>query len=96
MATAQRKPLTHYLAIPYPYTVIADDGSFSIEFLDLPGCMTQVEDARDIAAMADEIRILWIETEYERGAGIPESLTRSSPTEQPALREGTHIRPCER
>lgn len=72
MATAQRESLSHYLALAYPYTVTNDDGSYFIEFPDLPGCMTQVEDARDIAAMADEIRTLWIETEYERGADIPE------------------------
>jgi predicted RNase H-like HicB family nuclease len=72
MATAQRASLSHYLELSYPYTVINDDGSFFIEFPDLPGCMTQVENASDIAAMADEIRTLWLETEYERGADIPE------------------------
>jgi len=77
MATGQRASLSHYLALTYPYTVICDDGSYFIEFPDLPGCMTQVEDAPDIAAMADEIRTLWIETEYERGADIPELLTHS-------------------
>lgn len=77
MATKQRESLSHYLELPYPYTVVNDDGSFFIEFPDLPGCMTQVEDARDIAAMADEIRTLWIETEYERGAAIPEPAGQS-------------------
>ncbi len=71
--TTQLHPLSHYLALEYPYTVVPNDGSFFVEFPDLPGCMTQVEDARDIAAMAEEIRTLWIEGEYEDGNSIPES-----------------------
>jgi len=67
----QSHPLSYYLAQTYPYTVVPDDGSFFIEFPDLPGCMTQVEEAAEIADMAEEIRTLWIETEYERGAEIP-------------------------
>lgn len=34
--------------------------------------MTQVEDEADIPAMANEIRELWIEGEYEDGHDIPE------------------------
>lgn len=77
MTPAEREPLSHYLGLAYPYTVIKDDEAFFVEFPDLPGCMTQVEDAADIAAMAEEIRTLWIETEYERGAKIPEPATQS-------------------
>ncbi len=67
-----RKTLAHYLAMHYPFKVVAElDGAYFIEFPDLPGCMTQVERAEDIGPMAEEIRALWIETEYERGADIP-------------------------
>ena len=67
-----RKPLSDYLALDYPYTVVADpDGGFFVSFPDLPGCMTQVERPEAIGPMADEIRALWIETEYERGGDIP-------------------------
>jgi len=78
MAIGEREPLSHYLNLAYPYTVIKDDEAFFVEFPDLPGCMTQVEDAADIGAMAEEIRILWIETEYERGATIPEPVTNAN------------------
>jgi predicted RNase H-like HicB family nuclease len=74
--TTQRHPLAYYLALEYPYTVKPDDGSYFIEFPDLPGCMTQVEDPAEIAAMAEEIRTLWIEGEYEDGATIPEPVTK--------------------
>jgi predicted RNase H-like HicB family nuclease len=74
--TTQRHPLAYYLALEYPYTVKPDDGSYFIEFPDLPGCMTQVEDPAEIAALAEEIRTLWIEGEYEDGATIPEPVTK--------------------
>jgi predicted RNase H-like HicB family nuclease len=79
MAT-QREPLSYYLALEYPYTVVPDEGAYFIRFPDLPGCMTQVDDPGSIAAMAEEIRTLWIEGEYEDGATIPEpsSSTRYS------------------
>ncbi len=67
------RPLDFYLAQPYPYSVIpdAEDGGFVIVFPDLPGCMTQVEDAAEIAPMADEVRTLWLETAHELGHDIP-------------------------
>lgn len=67
-----RQPLDYYLNLEYPFTVVPDDGSFFIEFLDLKGCMTQVEDASEIGAMAEEIRALWLATAYEQGLPIPE------------------------
>ena len=65
-------PLEHYLALEYPFDVIADpDGGYVIRFPDLPGCLTQVEHLDEIGPMAADARSLWIETEYERGADIP-------------------------
>lgn len=69
------KDLDYYLALEYPYTVVPDDGSFFVQYLDLPGCMTQVEDAADIPAMALEIKELWLETALEEGFDIPEPVT---------------------
>ena len=67
----QPHQLAYYLELEYPYIVVPDDGSFFVKFPDLPGCITQVEDGREIAAMAEEIRTLWIESEYEDGHDIP-------------------------
>ena len=66
--------LEELLAKVYPYTVVPDteDGGFVIDFPDLPGCMTQVEDASEIAAMADEVRRLWIPSQWKHGERIPE------------------------
>src|SRR5690348_5862032 len=64
--------LNWYLNQTYPYTVVPDpEGGFVIIFPDLPGCMTQVESAEEIAPMPEDVRVLWIETEFERGAYIP-------------------------
>lgn len=67
--------LDYYLALEYPYTVVPDDGSFFVQYPDLPGCMTQVENAADIPAMAQEIKELWLETALEDGLDIPEPVT---------------------
>lgn len=73
MTTRTRKPLTDYLKAEYSFNVIADqDGGYVVIFPDLPGCMTQIETLDELVAMATEARELWIETEYERGAEIPE------------------------
>lgn len=64
--------LPDYLGREYPFNVIADpDGGYVIVYPDLPGCMTQVESVEEIPAAANEIRELWIGTEYEDGHEIP-------------------------
>jgi antitoxin HicB len=69
---AQRKSLEEYLALQYPFNVIADpDGGYVIVFPDLPGCMTQVERVDEIPVMAEDVRRLWIETVYEDGDEVP-------------------------
>lgn len=68
-----RQPLAFYLDQPYPYVVEPDAevGGYVISYPDLPGCMTQVEDAAEIAPMADEIRELWLESVWKQGLDIP-------------------------
>ncbi len=73
----QQHPLSYYLSLSYPYTVVPDNGAFFIEFQDLPGCMTQVRSESEIPLAAEEIRTLWIETEYEEGESIPEPMMYS-------------------
>ncbi len=74
MKTTQRITLDDYLRLEYPFNVIAapDTGGYVVTFPDLPGCATHVERIEDIGAVANEIRRLWIRTEYEDGANIPE------------------------
>jgi predicted RNase H-like HicB family nuclease len=56
----------------YPYRVEPDEeGGYVIVYPDLPGCMTQVEDAAEIGPMAEEIRELWLETAKAHSMTIP-------------------------
>jgi predicted RNase H-like HicB family nuclease len=89
--TTDRQPLSYYLGLEYPYTVMPDEGSYFIKFHDLPGCMTQVEDPAEIAAMAEEIRTLWIEGEYEDGHDIPEPTYVSSYSGKFVVRLPRHL-----
>lgn len=72
MAAEDRKSLEEYLALQYPFDVMADpDGGYVIEYPDLPGCLTQVDRAEEISSTAEDARRSWIETAYELGREIP-------------------------
>jgi antitoxin HicB len=71
MAGAQS--LKNYLKRQYRFNVIADpDGGYVIEYPDLPGCMTQVEEVGEVSGAAREIFELWIEAALESAFAIPE------------------------
>lgn len=72
MTATTRRPLAEYLAMQYPFNVIADEeGGYVVVYPDLPGCITQVESLDELPAMAEDARTGWIETEYELGHDIP-------------------------
>ncbi len=78
MAREPRK-VEEYLALEYSFHVLADpEGGYLIEFPDLPGCMSQVDDLSEVTSTAEEIRTLWIETEHAEGREIPLPSTPSS------------------
>jgi antitoxin HicB len=64
--------MSEYLNLFYPYDVFPErEGGYSIVFPDLPGCITQAETYAEISRMAEDARVLWIETECELGNEIP-------------------------
>ncbi len=72
MMATPRRPLSDFLAMQYPFNVLADpNGGYVIVFPDLPGCMTQVETLAELPDVAEDARRGWIETEYEQGHDIP-------------------------
>ena len=72
MVASARESLAYYLSLEYPFEVLADpEGGYVVAFPDLPGCMTQIEDLAAVGPMAEEIRRLWIMSEYEDGEEIP-------------------------
>jgi antitoxin HicB len=67
-----RRALEDYLAMQYPFQVIADpDGGYVVVFPDLPGCMTQAETIDEVSAMADDARRSWISAVYQDGEEVP-------------------------
>jgi predicted RNase H-like HicB family nuclease len=72
-ATETRLTLQEYLDLEYPFNVTVDPdiGGFVVDFPDLPGCMTQVDTLDELAEMANEARMLWIETASDEGVEIP-------------------------
>ncbi len=73
MSTKRRPTLEECLARHYSFDIIAGrSGNYVIVFPDLPNCVTQVRTLEEVGQMADEIRTLWIESEYEAGEEIPE------------------------
>jgi antitoxin HicB len=72
MAPGSRRALEEYVDLEYPINLIADpEGGYVIEFPDLPGCMTQVDDPEEIWAMAEDAKRTWMEGTYEDGKDIP-------------------------
>jgi len=72
MTTTARKSLDEYLALQYPFQVLADpDGGYVVVFPDLPGCMTQAETMDEIPVMAEDARRAWMSVAHEDGDDIP-------------------------
>ena len=73
--TMLREPRTlqDYLELEYPFNVLADPdvGGYVIEYPDLPGCMTEIDDLSELSEMAEEARRLWLTTAFNQGLDIP-------------------------
>jgi predicted RNase H-like HicB family nuclease len=71
--SSEPKTLQYFQGLEYPFNVYVDPdiGGYVIEFPDLPGCMTQVDDLPELPEMAEEARRLWLTTAYNQGFEIP-------------------------
>lgn len=66
------KTLDDYLALPYRMEITpGDHGGYVVNYPDLLGCITQVEDLDDAIAMGKEVLAGWLEIAVEDGADIP-------------------------
>lgn len=71
-STPKRPPVDFFLGLDYTFHVIASpDGGYVVRFPDLPGCLSQTDNLDDVPSLANEVRQLWIEAEYEAGRAIP-------------------------
>ena len=67
------KDLQYYMEIKYPFTLEQDeDGSYFIQFPDLPGCMTCGATIEEALEMGNDAKKCWIESALQEGAFIPE------------------------
>ena len=48
-----------------------ENGGFSVEFPDLPGCITQGDNLEEAIEMAEDAALGWLLDELEDGADIP-------------------------
>ena len=70
------KDLQYYMELKYPFTLEKDeDGSYFIQFPDLPGCMTCGDTIEKAIEMGTDARKCWIESALQDGDFIPEPKT---------------------
>jgi len=70
------KDLQYYMRLKYPFTLEQDeDGSYFIQFSDLPGCMTCGSTLEEALEMGNDAKKCWIESALKDGAFIPEPKT---------------------
>jgi predicted RNase H-like HicB family nuclease len=65
--------LEYYLNLKYPFVLEQDDdGSYFIEYTDLPGCMSCGATIEEALLMGEDARKCWIESAIRDGDFIPE------------------------
>ena len=69
---SHEKPLEFYLDLNYPITLYPEEeGGFTVEIRDLPGCLSQGETVEEAFEMIAEARELWLGVAHEYGDPIP-------------------------
>ena len=67
------KDLEYYMGLKYPFTLERDDdGSYLIQFPDLPGCMTCGATIEEAVEMGTDAKKCWIEAAIHDNDFIPE------------------------
>ena len=67
------KDLQYYMNLKYPFTLEQDnDGSYFIEYPDLPGCMSCGNNIEQTIEMGADAKKCWVESALKDGGFIPE------------------------
>jgi predicted RNase H-like HicB family nuclease len=67
------KDLQYYMGLKYPFFLEQDDdGSYFIEYPDLPGCMTCGMTVEEVLKMGEDAKKCWISSALQDHAFIPE------------------------
>ena len=73
------KDLQYYMSLKYPFTLEQDsDGSYLIQFPDLPGCMTCGDTIEDAIKMGEDARKCWIDSALQDNDFVPEPGTANN------------------
>lgn len=88
----EKRSLEFYLNLNYPITMYPEEeGGFTVEITDLPGCLSQGETVEEAFEMIAEARELWLETAYEFGEPIPLPRTMATYSGKTMLRMPTYL-----
>jgi len=67
------KDINYYMNLKYPFTLEQDeDGSYFIQFPDLPGCMTCGSSVEEAIHLGNDAKKCWIESAFNDNSYIPE------------------------
>ena len=68
------KTVDYYMELPYKMEIVPDkeEGGFIASFPDLPGCITVGDSIEDVIQNIVDAKRVWLESELEMGAMIPE------------------------
>ena len=70
------KDLNYYMSLKYPFVLEQDDdGSYFIQFPDLPGCMTCGNSMNQAIENGNDAKKCWIESALADGDFVPEPKT---------------------
>jgi predicted RNase H-like HicB family nuclease len=73
------KDMQYYMALKYPFTIEQDeDGSYFIQYPDLPGCMTCGPTIEETIRMGEDAKKCWIDSALLEGDFIPEPKSAES------------------
>lgn len=63
--------LDYYMNLKYEVVVEPSDGGYVVYIPELPGCITQTDNAADIIPMITDAKMCWLEVALEKGLEIP-------------------------
>src|SRR5690242_20559866 len=73
MEKIESKTVTDYLRLPYSRLLVPDqDGGYSAEILEFPGCYSEGESANEALENLEVAAANWIEAALQQGQSIPE------------------------
>ena len=75
------RPLSYYLGLNYPFRaqIDPDDGSFYVDFPDLPGCMSDGDTPEEAIANVQDAIGEWIDAANKIGRLVPKPSRKLAP-----------------